>query len=79
MPIFNYRCNQCDTVSDLLLRGPEYDVKCPNCGSADMERLVSASYSIKMGTTAPDTTCCGRAERCETPPCSGGETCRREQ
>ncbi len=78
MPIFDYRCNQCDTVSELLLRSTDCDVTCPNCGSADMERLVSASYTIKMGSAAPGTTCCGRAERCETPPCSGGEACHRE-
>lgn len=78
MPIFDYKCHQCNTVSELLMRVPEQHVKCPNCGSADMERLVSASYAIKMDTAAPGTTCCGRAERCERPPCGGGEACRRE-
>ncbi len=78
MPIFDYRCNQCDTVSELLLRNPDNDVKCPQCGSINMEKLVSASYTIKMEATAPGTTCCGRAERCEQPPCSSGDICRRE-
>ncbi len=77
MPIFDYRCNQCGTQSELLLRSPDCDVICPTCGSTDMQKLVSASYTIKMDAAAAGTTCCGRGERCEKPPCSGGETCRR--
>ena len=78
MPIFDYRCSRCGTVSELIVRGADCDVKCPHCGSSDMERMVSASYSIKMEATVPGTTCCGSAERCDSPPCAGGETCRRD-
>jgi putative FmdB family regulatory protein len=78
MPIYDYRCKECGIISELLLRNPNHDVRCPGCGSADMERLVSASYTIQVGSKSPGTTCCGRAERCEKPPCAGGETCRRD-
>ena len=78
MPIYDYECKQCGTISELLVRHPDSDLRCPECGSIDMERLISASYAIKMDAAAPGTTCCGRAERCEKLPCSGGEACRRE-
>jgi putative FmdB family regulatory protein len=79
MPIYDYRCRKCGKTSEVLLRSPDSYVKCPGCGSDAMEKLISASYNIKVDrVTSDNTTCCGRAERCEKPPCSSGETCHRE-
>lgn len=78
MPIHDYECKECGKISELLLRNSDNAARCPQCGSMNMEKKVSASYAIKMDTRAPGTTCCGRAERCEEPPCSGGDICRRE-
>ncbi|HUU63567.1 MAG TPA: zinc ribbon domain-containing protein [Dehalococcoidia bacterium] len=77
MPIYDYSCRECGRVSEMLVRTSEGEVRCPHCGGADMEQLVSASYRIKMNKAEPGTTCCGKEERCETPPCSSGEVCRR--
>jgi len=78
MPIYDYKCRECGRVSEIFLRSPDSeDIKCPDCGSNNLERLISASYMIKMNAPMPGTTCCGRAERCETPPCSTGDVCRR--
>lgn len=78
MPIHDYECKECGKVSELLVRNPDNDARCPECGSIDIERKISASYAIKMGAAAAGTTCCGRSERCEKPPCSSSETCCRE-
>ncbi len=79
MPIYDFRCHECGRVSEIFLRSAnDQVVRCPGCGSQNMERLITASYMIKMGTPAQGTTCCGRTERCETPPCSTGGICRRE-
>ena len=79
MPIYDFRCQECGRVSEIFLRSAnDQVVHCSGCGSQNMERLITASYMIKMGTSAPGTTCCGRTERCETPPCSTGGICRRE-
>ena len=44
MPIYDYRCNQCGKVSEVLVRSPHADgVKCPVCGSQTVERIISAS------------------------------------
>ena len=54
MPIHDYRCNQCGRVSEILVRvSADEAVRCPECGSEDMERLISASYMVKTDTRAP--------------------------
>ncbi len=78
MPIYDFRCRECGRVVEIFLHhNIDEAVSCPHCGSKDMERLISASYIVKMDSHHPGTTCCGRSERCETPPCSRGEVCRR--
>jgi putative FmdB family regulatory protein len=78
MPVYDYRCRDCGKVSEIFLRSLDaQSIKCPDCGSENLEKLVSASYMIKMEASAPGLTCCGRTERCETPPCSSGGVCRR--
>jgi putative FmdB family regulatory protein len=77
MPIYDYSCRECGGVSEVLVRIPEGNARCTHCGSENMEKLVSASYSIKMDKAEPGATCCGREERCEKPPCSTSNTCGR--
>ncbi|KPK75523.1 MAG: hypothetical protein AMJ89_04345 [candidate division Zixibacteria bacterium SM23_73] len=78
MPIYEYRCEDCGKVSEILQRGPKQEepLVCPNCGSNRMRKLISSPASIIMGnSSAKGTTCCGREERCDTPPCSTDGTC----
>ncbi len=78
MPIYDFRCGDCGAVSELFVRGAEGQTcRCPDCGSENMEKLVSASYLIRTETREPGTTCCGSTERCETSPCSRGDGCHR--
>jgi putative FmdB family regulatory protein len=79
MPVYDFRCHDCGKVSEIFVRSAQgQTVCCPACGSKDTEKLMSASYMIKTDSSAPGTTCCGRTERCDTPPCSDGDTrCRR--
>lgn len=81
MPIYEYRCNQCGEVSEILTGiGSDSDLPlCKNCGSTNLEKLMSASSFVSRDSTrASGTTCCGREERCDTPPCSGGGGCGRD-
>ncbi len=79
MPIYEYRCRECGTVFSIFLRSSDSTgVECPACGSKDMEKLISTSYVLRTGARAPGTTCCGRTERCDSPPCTTNDTCRRE-
>ena len=79
MPIYEYRCQRCGQVSEFLVKtvsGGE-SFNCPGCGSENLERLLSVPSLLKAKTASPGHTCCGRAERCETPPCSTDERCRK--
>jgi len=78
MPIYEYRCADCGQTFETLVRG-DRTVRCPDCGSATLEKLLTAATTLSGRTTrSPGTTCCGRSERCDTPPCSGGSACRRD-
>ena len=80
MPIYDYMCRQCGKISEILDRtigGSE--VHCPECGGDKMEKLISSSYMIKTNSSGPvGSTCCGKEERCDSPPCSAGGSCRRD-
>lgn len=78
MPIYDYRCRQCGETHEVFVQRPDAaPMHCPSCGAVDMEKLLS-SFSIASDTTrAEHTTCCGREERCQAPPCSTGGSCHR--
>ena len=80
MPIYEYRCKKCGANSEFLVGvGEEDPIACEHCGSQDMEMIMStASFLSQVTERAQGRTCCGREERCETPPCSTGGRCRRD-
>ncbi len=77
MPIYEYKCQSCGQVSEVLVHSfnSTGNPACPSCGSHDLERLVSVPSVLKESLHHSGTTCCGRTERCEKPPCSSGEGC----
>ena len=77
MPIYEYKCKECGELSELFIQRQGEMAKCPHCGSEEMEKLLSSSYMIHMGASSSGRTCCGREERCDSPPCSDGGVCRR--
>ncbi len=80
MPIYEYRCKNCGKVEEFLVLGEEQaPTACPSCGAPHMERIMSpAAFLGESPGHGPGRTCCGREERCSTPPCSGGGGCRRD-
>jgi len=79
MPVYEYKCQACGHVFELLVhsfRGGE-NLKCPGCGSHKLDRMLSTPSLLKH-SNVPGTTCCGRAERCESPPCSTEGGCHRK-
>jgi len=77
MPINEYRCQACAETFELLVRSDKV-ITCPECGSSEVEKLISAPF-VSSGQTdrEPGQTCCGRAERCDIPPCTEGSPCWR--
>ncbi|MEY4576992.1 MAG: hypothetical protein RL701_1695 [Pseudomonadota bacterium] len=41
MPLYDYQCQQCSCVSELLITSSTV-AACPKCGSAAVDRLLSA-------------------------------------
>ena len=80
MPIYDFRCHVCAEVSEFLVpsSADSETLACPKCGNLNLERLISAPGLLKDRANAPGTTCCGREERCDKPPCSSGGKCTRD-
>jgi putative FmdB family regulatory protein len=81
MPIYEYRCKACGTITEFLTGvGEDISISCSNCGSVEMEKVMSAaSFLGRAMERMPGRTCCGREERCSSPPCSSGGACRRDE
>ncbi len=79
MPVYDYKCLACGHVFELLahISGDNDKYKCPVCGSYQLDRMLSAP-SLLRHRNSPGSTCCGRTERCDTPPCSTGGGCHRK-
>lgn len=77
MPIYEYRCDDCGSTFEALVRGNR-TVTCPQCGGSALSKLLSAPSILSGQTSRPaGRTCCGREDRCDAPPCSEGGSCRR--
>jgi len=50
MPVFEYKCKSCGTVSDILVgvTAEEPEVACVECGCTDLVKLLS-SFSVGGG------------------------------
>lgn len=79
MPIYEYHCNNCGAISEFLVGVglKEQTLSCKQCGSPQLEKMISISNPLKAEKRSPGHTCCDREERCSTPPCSTDSGCRR--
>ena len=59
MPIYEYRCLDCDHTFQLLQRvgASSEGVACPKCGGTHVERLLSCFASSSSGTTVSQSGC----------------------
>lgn len=78
MPIFEFKCGECGAGFELIaLAGHETATVCPRCGSEKLEKLFSTFATPGNPAASGGLTCCGREERCDSPPCDEGGTCRK--
>ncbi|HUV90645.1 MAG TPA: zinc ribbon domain-containing protein, partial [Anaerolineae bacterium] len=50
MPVYEYRCCDCDTTFEALVRDGKAAV-CPHCGGSSLDKLPSAPF-VLSGQTA---------------------------
>ncbi|OPY55968.1 MAG: Zinc ribbon domain protein [Pelotomaculum sp. PtaU1.Bin035] len=45
MPIFEYKCGECEKIFEVIqLAGQNKEAACPDCGSYDLKKLISAPF-----------------------------------
>ena len=47
MPLFEYRCNDCGKISEILVFSSDETQKCKHCGSTNLEKMLS-SFAVSM-------------------------------
>ncbi|MES0370873.1 MAG: zinc ribbon domain-containing protein [Mariprofundaceae bacterium] len=67
MPIYEFRCRDCDVRFETLVRSKDVPC-CPSCSSENLNKLISAHA---VGSGAADTPC-GSAPCSPTPMCGTG-------
>ena len=74
MPLFEFRCSDCEHDVELLIRGQEQPV-CPTCGSRALEKLFSETAVGAREASLPIASSCPPAE---AGPCARSMCCRRQ-
>jgi putative FmdB family regulatory protein len=75
MPLYGFECTECGDQQEILLSRGEQPLPCLSCGG-ELRRTMSAPASYRgLRTRPPGKTCCGRDERCDTPPCDTDGGC----
>jgi len=78
MPIYEYRCQKCGGVTELLIRSEQDEdaIQCRHCNSPSLQRLLSLPAVGPQSSRQPhqaecdkNSPCCGRETRCDQPPC----------
>ena len=70
MPIFEYRCDNCGEISEVLVLGKEEMSSCRECGSTNFTKLMSAHNTMSASapfTPAADCSSCGSHSACGSP------------
>lgn len=76
MPIFEYKCNDCERVFEIIhLPGHNHEKKCA-CGSTNLKKLISAPFlPSSVGKPANDTTACPGCDSTAANTCPGANAC----
>jgi putative FmdB family regulatory protein len=66
MPLYEYRCKECNRESELLVKNLDSQPECPECGSKRLDKLLSVIGSPVIGSSPraaePDSGNCGRSQ-----------------
>ncbi len=79
MPLYDFQCNHCQEINEVLVTSQNQEIACAHCGSSDMTKLMAAhsSASGPSRTNLPgpgDTGCCGHAPG-QASGCAGPGSC----
>ena len=72
MPIFEFKCLDCDEYLEILVmnKQEEVEIACPKCGSGNLERILSStSHTVAGGGSGEPA---GSGASTQTRTCSSG-------
>jgi putative FmdB family regulatory protein len=73
MPIYEYRCSDCDRSFETLVSPGRFEAECPKCGGVNLSRELSVFASARSASdggsssvsdAGPSGGCCGGACGC---------------
>jgi putative FmdB family regulatory protein len=69
MPIYEYRCNDCGSVTEILegVGGVSERPHCESCDSTDVARMFSSFAPVMAGGSVTEGSCCGLTDPCDNP------------
>ncbi len=73
MPVYDYRCLDCNSTYDVYhkVREVQEDILCPSCGSRNHKKLMSVTQ-MSMGSGSTSDFSSPSAPSCESGSCCGG-------
>ena len=76
MPIFEYKCQDCEKISEILMIGSQDTPTCGFCKSNNMEKLFSAHAAAGpvKNTMSEHAACCGSSPG-QAAHCAGPGSC----
>lgn len=73
MPIYEYRCNRCGEISEILLKSMNAKAVCPMCDSGDLTKLISEPAAVmakgSSSSSTDDAPVCPNRHMCRMPGC----------
>lgn len=68
MPLFEFRCSQCASDFEILVRSTAERAVCPQCGTDRLEKLLSEA-AASAGRSLPITSACPPGDAPCSPTC----------
>jgi putative FmdB family regulatory protein len=70
MPIYEYRCGDCGSISEFIVFGNSEDLSCKSCNSHNLEKILSAHNTANSSSNSMPGIpggCCGTPNSCGNP------------
>ncbi len=75
MPIYEYKCKNCNEIFESFLTKPaETPQPCPKCGHVHTQKLLSLANYVNSASSAPSP-CCDRYSSCHPGSQNLSESC----
>ncbi|MCX7795968.1 MAG: zinc ribbon domain-containing protein [bacterium] len=74
MPLYEYKCLDCNSKFEVLIKDLSEEIACENCGSKNIKRLISAFSFATTGDSGVRITSGSSCSTCSSKSCSACKT-----